>query len=261
MTTSTIPKFYYIDPITVANNKINFIEPNVSASEITGTLRLGGKSHTNLISEIERAMNEIGQQDYTVTFDRTTRTYNIASTDIFTLLPVTGTNATTSALPLLGFNNDVSGVDNYDGDTAAGSEYTPQFAPQNYKAFANSLSAVSESVNESADGQNIEVVKFGTKQTMQINIKYITEKLLSSSNFLRNDQNALASLRDYLTFAVTKREHEFMLDTDTPATFDTVILESTRASSKGTSFEITELINEGLADYYETGNLTYRKIV
>jgi hypothetical protein len=46
----------------------------------------------------------------------------------------------------------------------------------------------------------------------------------------------------------------------TPGVYVPCILEKTQKNSKGVGFQLYELYSKGLANYFETGTLTFRKV-
>lgn len=259
MTIQTIPIFYTVGDVNESNNLMNFKEPNVSAVELTATLNVGSRSMTNLMTEVERALNDAGDNEYTVSFDRDTRIVTIAADDDFDLLVTTGANAGFSVYSLIGFTADKTGTDTYDGDEAMGDTYSPQFKPQDFLNFDDNKENVQETLNESADGTE-EVVTFGTKSFMEMNLKYITDRSRSKANPVANNSDAVQDIRDFLTFCITKSELEFMEDISNRALFDIIRLERTPASKNGTGFSLKEMINRDLEGYFETGRLRFRLI-
>lgn len=259
MSIETIPLFYYIDPIDSTNNLMDFIEPNQLAVNLVGTISFGSRSITNLLIEVQRALNDAGVNTYSVTFDRDTRLVTISADDDFNLLVSSGDNASSSPWTLLGFVGDQTGSDNYTGTVAIGNTYSPQFTPQDFAAFEDNLEAISPAVRESADGI-VEVVSFGNRSFMTLNFKYITNRKMGKNSPIENNPNALQEARDFMTFAIGKTDMEFMIDRDDKNTFVTVLLEKTPGSRNGTKFVLKELISRKLKDYYETGKITFRKV-
>jgi hypothetical protein len=260
MSISTIPIFYYIDPVTKDNQILNFVEPNVSASELTATIAVGSRSMTDLMTAVEVALNDAGDNEYTVTFDRDTRIVTISADDDFNLLVSTGSNVGIGVYTLIGYTGaDRTGAATYDGDTALGLTYSPQTLPQSFKNFDNNKAGIRASVNESADG-TIEVISYGTRQFMEFNIDWITDLAKGSGNFIENNQSALSEINAFLTFAIKKTNIEWMEDRDARSTFDTVLLESTAGNRQGTGYELKELFNRQIQNYFETGMLKFRKV-
>lgn len=260
MTIQTIPVFYYVNGITKDNNLLNFVEPLISASELTATLAVGSRSMTDLMTEVARALTDAGANDYTAVFDRDTRIVTISADSDFDLLVLSGSNLGLSAYGLIGFTgSDQTGGATYDGDGAMGSTYSPQFKPQSFKSFDNNNEGILSSVNESASGV-LEVVTFGDRRFMEMNLTFITDRLRAKGGPIRNSQTAVADIRAFLEFLIGKSNLEFMPSESDLATFNKVILESTRKSKQGTSYELRELISRNLEDYYETGILKFRKV-
>jgi len=259
MTIKTRSAFYYVDGIDADSIYLNFIEPTQLNIELAATMLVGTYSMTQLASEIQRGMNDAGDNTYTVTFDRSTRVMSITGDASFNLLVTTGSNSGASVFPLIGFTSDKTGLSTYDADEAMGDEYIPQYAFQDYKAFDNSVEGIRPSINESASGV-IEVITYGQRSFMEGNIKWITNRERSKDSFISNNPTALEDVRAFLNFAITKQNMEFMEDISDRNTFDTVLLERTRKSTKGTGYELKELIGQGLDGYFETGTLRFRKV-
>lgn len=251
----TKPVFYYIEPIGFNNR---FLDINEGATDLVATLLPSGYSPTELASQVQRQLNLTGTQFYTVTFNRVDRTYTISAPSNFDLLVSTGDNAGLSAYETLGFLTDQTGANTYTGNQV-GSEYIPQFPLQDFRGFEDNEEGLDASVNEAASGV-VEVITYGRRRFMSFNIKYIKDGQPCSDSIYGNDPNAVQNARDFLSFCINKSRLEFMKDENDRNAFETVLLESTRASSKGTGYELRELYNEGLIGYYETGRIEFRKI-
>ena len=258
MTIKTKSSFYYINGIDSSNLYMNFIEPNQLNIELTATLRLGSYSMSELALEVERTLNDTGENNYTVSFNRATRFITISADDDFNLLVTTGANSGLSVYSLIGFTVNKSGASSYVSDLAIGTSYRPQFYLQNYVDALNNADGIQASVNESASGV-VEVVTFGSRSFYEFNIKWITDRVRIADAFMENNQNALQEARDFMAFAITKQKMEFMKDRADVNSYDIVLLESTRASRFGTSYELNEM--SSLDEYYETGKLVFRKVV
>jgi len=261
MTIKTRPRIYYIDAVSSENNLLNFIEPNNPPGlELTASLFVGSRSMTKLMIEVERALNDAGENVYTVTFDRSTRIVTISADDTFELLVSSGSNVGVSPFSLLGFTgSDRTGASSYVGDTAIGNNYVPQFLPQQYTSFDDNLEGTESSLNESAAGV-VEVVTFGETRFMEMNLTFITDIFKGKANPINNNQSAIQETRNLMEFLIRKSEVEIMLDKDDVNTFDNALLESTKKSRQGTSYQLNELVGRGLNDHYETGVLKFRKV-
>lgn len=262
MSILTDPIFYFIDDVDNDNFQLNFIEPNKAATQLTANLNVSSFTMDQLDDEVARALNAAGQNTYTVTFDRDTRTYTISADDDFDLLITSGDNASTSVFTLIGFTGaDVTGLTTYEGNNAAGAEYEPQFPLQDFVGFEISKEGISTKVNESTSGE-VEVVTFGTKRLMKFNIKYITNNTGDRKAFSANKGNIdfVQDAIDFMEFITDKNKLEFMKDKTIRATFDNILLESTPSSSDGSGYELKELYSQNLTGYFETGKLTFRKL-
>lgn len=197
-------------------------------------------------------------QLYTVSVDRTTRAVTITSVDPFDLLTNTGSQVSTSPWTLIGFDTSVdhTGATTFTGESAAGSKYVTQFPPQDYVAPNFKKTKVQPSVNEAASGE-LEIITFGTRRIIEMELLWITNKDLKSKDFFRNPTGVEDAIT-FMDFATTKAPMEFMEDKDIPNTFFKVILNSTEDSSNGTGFELIEEVARALPDYYKTGLLTFR---
>ena len=257
MTIKTRSVFYYVEGITSDNLYLNFLEPNELNSELTAILQIGTYSMSQLVTEVQRALNDAGDITYTVSFDRDTRLVTISADDDFNLLVTTGSNSGASAYSLLGFTVNKSGTDTYEGDEAFGSEYAPSYMLQSYKDADNNTDGIRASVNESASGV-VEVVTFGNRAFYEMNVKWITDREIAKSSLFENNQNSLEDSRNFLDFCITKQNLEFMKDKDNRDVFNVVLLETTRKSRQGTSYELTEM--SSMDEWYETGLLKFRRV-
>jgi len=257
VTVQTKSQFYYVEDINETNFRLDFDD---GLGEVTAEVDVGSYSPEELMVALNTALNLAGDQEYTVSFDRVTRLVTISASGNFDLLISTGGSAGTSIYGVLGFTGaDLTGSNSYTADSEMVTVYRPQFYLQEYTAFEDNVESVSASINESASGK-IEVISFGQRQFSEFNIKFITDLERSKSNILDNNQNAVQEARDFLNFIIKKGNLEFMLDRDNPNDFDTVLLESTKASRSGTGFLLKELTNLSLSGYFETGRLKFRKV-
>lgn len=255
MSLTTHSRFYFGHTITADNQYIDFDE---GAGELGATLRVGAYSFTEFVDEIERAMNEVGLQEYTVTGNRTTRKITIAAGSAFDLLISTGAHAGASAFDLAGFTGaDVTGATSYLGNAASGSEYTTQFILQSHIASDDYRGSAYGVVNKAASGRT-EVVTFGDENFVQFNLKFVTDYSQPSGAPIRSSATGVADLRTFMQYLITKAPLEYMPDEDDADTFETVLLESTQDDSKGLKYKLRELYGQGLPGYFETGILTMR---
>jgi hypothetical protein len=252
---STFSGFTYGHTITVDNQYIDF---NEGSGEINGQLNVGVYSLAEFVNEVARALNELGSLTYTTTLDRSTRKITISATGTFSLLITSGIFVNSSVFGLAGFTGaDLSGSASYEGDSASGSFFEPQFLLQDYVSFIDEQKAVDSTVNESGSGR-IEVVTFGNQRFMTCNVTLQNDYTQKIGGPIKNDPAGVTNLRNFLIYGVTKATLEFVPDIDSPTVFTKCILESTPSDSKGTGFKLNELIGRGLMGYYESGRLRFR---
>jgi len=238
-----------------------FLNFNEGGPELTTEVNVGSYSMTDMASEVARALNAIGSLDYTVTVDRNSRVFTISGTGAFDLLCNSGSNVGLSAWTIFGFDTgaDRNGGTSYLGDNSAGKLFKPQFHLQDYISFDNWQGFASSNVNESASGVT-EIYSLGSRFFSEFNIKYQNNGLAGSKgSSIDFDSIGVDNLREFMQFAITKGPIEFIENRETPAGFETMILESSPGSSNGTEFKLKELLGQNLAGYFETGKLKFRK--
>lgn len=255
MAISTFSKFYFGTEIGLTNNAIDIDE---GTGELSGTLDLGVYSLTGLAAEIQQVLNAIGDNTYTVTFNRDSRVFTITSDASFDLLIDTGSQSSNGAYSVFGFTGsvDLTGSTSYVGDSASGSEYITQFPPQNYVAPGFRKEKGDASVNQSASGV-VEVISFGDVRFIEMDLMFITD-IPMDGKVIRNNPTGAQDAIDFLTFAIKRGAIEFMPDKDNTADFYQVILESTTGGKKGTSFLLKEETGRNLPNFYKTGKLEFR---
>lgn len=252
----TRAKFYYGFTVDGTNQKIDF---NEGAGELTGTLTLGDYTLTEFLSELQLALNDAGTQAYTVTVDRVTRFITINAGSNFDLLITSGSNSATSVYSTAGFTGaDVAGAITYTG-VISGSEYIPQFFLDQYIPSENNRRRTSSVRKESASGK-VEVISYGETANTEMNITFITDiDQGANSDAITTDLSGLANSRLFMDFITDIKPIEFIPDKDAPGTFEKLTLLKTSESSDGVDYLLKELFSKGLAEYYETGKLVFRK--
>jgi len=246
--------FNYGQNITKSNQFVNFSE---AGPEITAIIKIGSYSLGQFIEKLSDAMNEAGGQVYSVVINRVTRKITISAPLNFSLLVTTGSHFAISTWSLIGFTSDKAGSNSYEADVQAGFVYEPQFKLQRYLDFDDFVETVDSSVNTSASGI-VEVVSFGQNNFMECNIMYATD--IIGQGAIKNNLSGVSNLRNFMNYLIRKRPVEFIPDIANPSVFIPCILEKTRASSTGVSFQLYEMYSRGLANYYETQTLTFRKV-
>ena len=254
MALSTFSSFYYSLEINVRNNILNFDE---GAGELAAEIQIGSFTTETLAVAVETALNATGALTYSVSFDRVNRLYTITADGAFDLLIATGTQLGVSIFPTIGFTGaDLTGLLTYQGNTAAGKVYLPQFILQSYKTPDMMKGRVAASINEAASG-DLEVVSFGIRRFTEFSIKYITNKIIKGQGF-RPNATGFDDAVDFLTYLSSKGPFEFMPNSNDTSTFFTVIVESMPGNSDGVGYELKELVGKNLPDFYEIDGIKCR---
>lgn len=256
---TTNSRFFYGTTVSILNRSIDFDE---GGGELQATLKVGAYSLTEYAAEVQRALREAGSQAYTVTLNRTTRKLTIAAPLAFDLLTNTGTRAGSSAWVMMGFTTvaDHTGATSYLAENGAGSEYVTQWPVDQYLAEDDNIVKENATVNMTPAGI-VQMIDFGDGRRVQMNIRLITNQQLYDScanpSFVYNAAG-VAAAKALMTYLLTKGRVEFMPDKDTQASFTKCFLESSADDRNGTSYELK---NMKTPDVYETGRLTFRKVL
>lgn len=255
MSLTTFSIFYYNFE---ADDDHRYLAFDEGSGELQASLELGSFTPTDMATNIQTAMNEVGSNSYVVTFNRDDRSFTIESTTgNFDLLVLTGTSGS-SIFSVIGFTGaDRTGDDEYTGGES-GDFYEPQFILQDHIPTDNYQKLVSPAVNKSAEGM-VEVIRFGTEKFLQLNIKYATNKV-SDGRIIKYNPEGVEDLVRFMQFIMQKKEIEYMPNINSRSTFQKVLLEQTQDEPKGTGFKLRELYDKGLPNYFETGPLVFRLI-
>jgi hypothetical protein len=258
MSITTYSAFNYGHTVTEDNQYINFSEDG-GLTELGAQIDIGSYSLGDFINKVSEAINHIAQvQEYTVALDRSTRKITISAASNFDLLISSGTQTSISAYSLMGFTGaDLTASNSYEGDSASGSQYAPQFLLQRYVDFADYLKTNNVSVNESASGV-VEVVGYGRIEYMQCNITLATD--IVPQGAINENPTGVADLRAFMTYITTKAPIEIIKDINDTNTYRKALLESTTESKDGTDFRLKELYARKLVGYFETGRLEFRAL-
>ncbi len=250
-------KFYYGWQITTTNRYIDF---NDGAGVKTATLKVGYYSSNDLIVEIKKKMDALSSLDFAVVFDRVTRKFTISSTANFDLLFTTGPNSGQSTSLLLGYTaSNKTGANSYLAENVSGLEYSTQFYIQSYKDTSTNRKAIDGTVNKSASGA-IEVIKFGNERFMEGEFLFITNIIQESQSIIRTKYQGREDFIQFIEWCTEKAPIEFIKNENDPSTFQTLVLESTPSDSKGLDYDLLEMYDRGLAQYYRSGVLKFRLI-
>ena len=257
MALKTYSKFYYGWQITDANRYIDFFDGTANR---TATLTIGYYSAIELVNEVKKQMDSVSTLVFAVAFDRVTRKFTIASTANFTLQITTGLNVLQSTYGLLGYvGADKSGSTGYVADTVSGFEFKPQLRLQSYRPTNQNRSAIDGVINKSASGK-IEVIKFGDERFMQCEVMFITNILQETDSILRSNDQAVEDFIQFIEWCIDKGTVEFMPDENDVSTFEVLLLEATEKSADGLDYELIELYDRDLPEYFRSGNLKFKLI-
>lgn len=250
--------FYYIESVTQDNFYLDFDE---GGPEITATVPSGDYTMEQLADVIQDALNSAGTETYTVTLLRDERKYNISSTGSFSLLVSSGTHNGFDIYSLIGFTGSDLGPGNtFTGNLVSGTEYLPQFPLQSYIDKEDLQSSLSVSVNKSANGKKVEVIKFGVEKFFEFEIRFITNVEQDPKSVIENNPTGLQDARLFMRFVVSKRELEFMPNRLDKATFYNLLIERTEEAKDGTGYKMQELYMKGLPGFFDSGTLKFKLI-
>lgn len=255
---NTYSKFYYGHKITKDNNLFPVDE---GSGEVVVELRVGTYSLTEYIAELQRAFGQFLDNEYTINVDRDNRIITYESDAPFEFLFGSSDVSFQSGYDLAGFaqSDYSSSGDQIIAPFPSGKEYIPQTKLDRYKDFNFNRKAIQSVVNESANGI-VEVIQFGSKQNMELNIKYINNESFSKGAWIKNDPSAIENAIDFLEYITGKGNLEFIPDEDDPSEFTICYLESTEQSKDGVDYELSEMAQDRLFNFYQTGLLTFRKV-
>lgn len=237
----------------------------VNTTEAKVLIPIGKYTASLLAQAIEDALADaFPTQSFTVSFDYETRKFYFLCSTSFELLFSTGVDTTNNCASLIGMNETDHTVNlnpplfDFESDFEAGFIYDPQFPLQSstYDGMVKKLTDAI--VNRSVDGQ-VELIYYGEENTIEHEIKYITEIDHPSGSYIMTNNSALSDTKTFLNWCIRKNYVEFFKD-KTKLEINTLILEKTSFDQNGTGYKITPLYNENLPDYYTTGLITWRVI-
>lgn len=247
--------FYYGYTITSLNQNLNFDE---GTGELLAQISIGSYTATELADAVKTAMDAVGQNVYTVTFNRASRTFTITTDQAFDLLTNTGSQFGTSIFSLLGFNLtlDVTAQLSYESQGPSGDFYLTQFPPQSYVEPGEFVEKIEPTVNETASGQ-IESITFGDRLFTRFTLNFITNRAVGGGP-IRQNLTGVDDAKRFLRFCITKAPLEFMPNSNNTGEFFKVILSDSGVGRDGTGFLLQEKTAENLPGYYDTSLLTFR---
>lgn len=255
MSLTTFSIFYFDYEVTGDNKFLNFKEG--VGPELTAEIQVGSYTFSTLASAIKTALEVAGALTYTITPNRSDRSYTISSTSTFSLLVSTGSSFA-NIFSTIGFTgSDRTGLSTYTGSTS-GQAYEPQFILQDHTPSTNSKKAVEASIRKTASGR-VEVVKFGTESFVKFNIKFAND-YQQDGRVIKNNQSGVSNLQTFMQFLITKAPIEYMPNIDDRSTFEKLMLESSPMDRDGIGYELMEMVDKNLPNYFETGILKFRVV-
>lgn len=257
MALKTHSVFYYGHKVDENNNLICFKEG--AGPEKIAQLPVGSYTLTKFLEVVSAALNAASSLAWSYTVDRSTRIVTFTSSGTASLLWGTGSVYLNSPAVLLGYaQTDILNQTSFVGSSGTGSEYRPQFPLQDYKGKDQNKKLVNAVVTKSASGDTVSVQSFGVDRSIKCNIKWVTNQ--PTDGLLRRNPQAVEQLKDFMDYIVEKNPIEFMEDENETYEFDKVYLDSSANSGDGTAYELTEYVDRGLPEYFETGTLSFKVI-
>lgn len=253
---TTRSRFYFGGEITRDNSAVDFDEGGL---ELKASMKVGDYSMSELATEMARAMTEAGTQNYTGTFNRSTRKITITATSSFKLRTNTGSRIGSSAWTVLGWTTaaDTATATSQTSDATAGLEYETQYPVDKYTAEDDYIVKETGTVNVSATGVT-QQISFADGSRISFNIRLITNTIgLLNPPFFDN-ASGVADFKTFIRAIMKKGKFEFMPDEASVNTFEVLILESTKEDRNALKFELK---NMKTPDVYESGELVCRKVI
>ena len=94
---------------------------------------------------------------------------------------------------------------------------------------------------------------------MEMEARFITSRR-DKPDVVELDTNGVANAIAFLSYIRRKNRVEFMPDRDNVDVFEKFILQKASGSTTGLEVQLFEMTGQNLQDYYETKNLTFRKV-
>jgi hypothetical protein len=250
-------KFYYGFEVTNQNKWLEFHD---GIALRTAEIATGYYNSVTLIVEIIKQMKVVSGITFVVSFDRVNRQLTISHTSNFTLKVATGFHNAESLYELIGFTGaDRTGASVYTSNVVAAKEYSPQLYLQSYKPTSQNRKSIDGMVNKTTNGR-VEVIKFGNERFMSCQMDLITDIPQGPESHIVNNQNGVKDFIEFMEYCVEKGYVEFMENSDDPNIFQTLLLESTQENKDGLDYDLKELYDRGLPEYFSSGALKFKLI-
>lgn len=255
MALKSYSKFYFGFRVTEENQFLDFRE---DGDELTATLTVGDYTLAGFATEVAVAFNKVGTQIYSASANRSTRIITIEADSDFELLPNSGAHTDFTGYPLLGFDvsSDRAPGTSHSGDVGAGFEYSVQFPIQSYIPHKVQRKSIDATKKRTITGRT-EVIRYGIESRMSCEFLFITDIQQNGSTPVRTKEGGHQAAIDFLEYAISQGEVEFMEDEAKPDAFWVYLLDSTEDESSGLGFTLKEEYDKGLPGYWRTGKLTW----
>jgi hypothetical protein len=135
------------DPVSEGNNKINFVEASSNSTIRTATLATGRYHVGTIEGAVAAALNAVGTQTYTVTYDERNRSLSVSAPGLFQIL---GGVSGSSAFKILGIHR-----------------------------YANSQFATTQNLPNTIDLTNNNPVLLCSNSLSSLNVKYLGHQSLN----------------------------------------------------------------------------------
>lgn len=251
----TYSKFYYGFKVTEENRMLGFRE---GGAPLLAELNLGTYTLQGIVDEVARAMNSVGSQVYSVAAKRRTRKVTIEAEENFELLTKSGPSEFGSIFSLLGFSVDFDhdNSNTYVGEGACGMEYSPQIPLQSYLPTSVNKKHVYGTKKKTSTGI-VEAITFGMESQMECELMFITDNAQPADSVIRSNPEGIKAATDFLDYAISQGEVEFMYDENDLNSYEVLLLESTEFDQNGLGYKLREDYENGFPGYFVTGLLTW----
>ncbi len=248
------PAFIYGYNVDSSNNTIYFKEA-ADINERSFTIDSGSYTYRQLGQVIEDGLNNAGADNYTVTTNANTRTYTVASDNIFDLLANFDID---SLWPTVGFTVDEMAIASSTG-SETGNIYYPQIPLQNYTPFEDTKVSISPNQTIAIQG-TVRASTLGRVKRMKCSFEYITEKKFLYGSVIKTDENAFQNTRDFMDYITDKNVVEFIEDRTNFNIFKRCVLVRTRQSSQGLDYELENLDNNNFPGFKRISGLEFQEL-
>lgn len=252
---TTISRIAFLYGFSVSRS-VKALDFKEGGAEIQASLRVGNYTVDTFVVEVQRALNEVGGQTYTVAYNVTTRIITVSAPGTFSLLFGTGSRTGTSCSALMGFAvADRTAALTYSGTIAVGTVYITPWPVFRFTDKTHSIVLEDSTVDTTPLGIS-QVASFATGSRITMEIKPITNKNLSKNGV--SNAYTIADFMAFMSFLMTKGRATMYMD---PANFAgtsyKVFLEGTEQDREAKAFKLQNVA----MDIYTSGLLTFREVL